>query len=167
MPRKAPYSREEIAEAISKSNSISEAMRSMGLIPRGSNYEIFRKKVLSYGINTSHFDISERNRASALKGCRSKEQFIKDVLVKDGPGWTSHNLKHKLFKLDILKNECSECGLLPMWRGKKLVLHLDHINGDSRDNRMQNLRILCPNCHSQTETYCPGRKMGAVPHAGL
>jgi len=63
------------------------------------------------------------------------------------------SFKIKLIVEGLLENKCVECGLLPEWNEKTLVLHLDHINGDRKDNRLENLRLLCPNCHSQTPTY--------------
>ena len=62
------------------------------------------------------------------------------------------NVKMRLLRAGLLKNECAECGLTH-WRGKRLSLHIDHINGVRNDHRLENLRMLCPNCHSQTETY--------------
>lgn len=67
--------------------------------------------------------------------------------------YNNTSLKKRLIDSGKLKEECSICGQLPMWNNKKLVLHLDHINGDSSDNSMENLRILCPHCHTQTPTY--------------
>jgi RNA polymerase subunit RPABC4/transcription elongation factor Spt4 len=63
-------------------------------------------------------------------------------------------IKDRVIKNDLIPYLCSECGLGDEWNGKKLVLHLDHINGVNNDHRLINLRFLCPNCHSQTETYC-------------
>ena len=58
-----------------------------------------------------------------------------------------------------VKEECVLCGQNNSWNGMKLVLQLDHINGNNKDNRIENLRILCPNCHTQTETFCRSRKI--------
>lgn len=66
-------------------------------------------------------------------------------------------LKKLLFKEGLLENRCGKCGLGPEWQGEPLSLQLEHHNGVRSDNRLENLRILCPNCHSQTPTYC-GRK---------
>jgi 5-methylcytosine-specific restriction endonuclease McrA len=63
------------------------------------------------------------------------------------------NLKRRLLREGLLENVCHICGQLPEWNGKPLVLQLDHINGISNDNRLENLRIICPHCHSQTENF--------------
>jgi 5-methylcytosine-specific restriction endonuclease McrA len=67
-------------------------------------------------------------------------------------GKSRYNVKMRLLRSGLLKDECSACGLTH-WRGKRLSLHIDHINGVKNDHRLENLRMLCPNCHSQTETY--------------
>lgn len=63
-----------------------------------------------------------------------------------------NHVKMRLLADGVLRNQCSECGLID-WRGKPLSIQIDHINGDNKDNRLENLRMLCPNCHSQTETF--------------
>ncbi|MBS1722698.1 MAG: HNH endonuclease [Armatimonadetes bacterium] len=68
-------------------------------------------------------------------------------------------LKAKLFKYQLKENVCELCGQEPVWNGATLTLQIDHVNGDRLDNRLENLRILCPNCHSQTETFCGRNSM--------
>ncbi len=67
-------------------------------------------------------------------------------------GKSRPNIKQRLIRAGILENRCGECGLSE-WRGKRLSIQIDHINGINDDNRLTNLRMLCPNCHSQTETF--------------
>lgn len=73
-----------------------------------------------------------------------------DELMRRGK--SRYNVKHRLLRSGLLKDECSVCGITH-WRGRRLSLHIDHINGLRNDHRLHNLRMLCPNCHSQTETY--------------
>jgi len=85
----------------------------------------------------------------------SYPKTLDKILIKDSPVGKkrSTGIKRRLLKEGILKEECLECGIPNMYNGKKLVLQLDHINGINDDYRIENLRILCPNCHSQTETF--------------
>ncbi len=85
---------------------------------------------------------------------------LEEVLVEDS-NYSRSSLKKRLLKEGILANCCNVCGQLPEWNGKPLVLQIDHINGISNDNRLENLQIICAHCHSQTDTYC-GRNVNAV-----
>ncbi|MDB4964229.1 MAG: hypothetical protein JWP01_4228 [Myxococcales bacterium] len=84
----------------------------------------------------------------------------KDVFVENGPMLDGRKLARRLRALGWTYR-CAWCSL-ERWKGKPLVLHLDHINGIHNDNRFVNLRFLCPNCHSQTETYCNRRRPNAT-----
>lgn len=79
-----------------------------------------------------------------------------DLLIKDCPH-SRNALKKFLKKNKLLDYKCLECGIGNIWNDKNLVLQIDHINGINNDNRLENLRWLCPNCHSQTDTFA-GRK---------
>ena len=98
-----------------------------------------KKRIYSLDLDTSHFKYPER-------------KTIKQLCVVNGK-YHRGGLKRRLIKENILKEICDLCGQLPMHNNKVLVLQLDHINGNNKDNRTENLRLLCPNCHSQTETF--------------
>lgn len=142
MKKRRTYDLNGLMEAIKISTSFHEVLRRLDLPLRTFYYNQIYKDIFLNNINVTHFVKS--------KG-RGKKAKLEDVLV-DNSTYPSTNVKRKLLAEDILKNECSEC-LITDWRGKELVLQLDHINGKSNDNRIENLRLLCPNCHSQTDTY--------------
>jgi hypothetical protein len=79
---------------------------------------------------------------------------LNEILEGKHPQYSTNRLKHRLWKEGLLEKKCSICGTKDEWQGKKLVHVLDHINGISDDHRLENLRLLCPNCNSQTDTFC-------------
>jgi len=81
-----------------------------------------------------------------------REITLQEILEGKHPGYSTTRLKERLIEELKWVYECSECGLSE-WRGKSLVLQLDHIDGNNSNHRLENLRLLCPNCHSQTETF--------------
>jgi Zn finger protein HypA/HybF involved in hydrogenase expression len=91
-------------------------------------------------------------RISTLKGVRNPTIPLDKILVEHS-GYKNSKLRARLIEEGVLQNVCSECGIGPKWNGKTLSLQLDHINGIHRDNRIENLRILCPNCHTQTDNF--------------
>lgn len=137
----------------------------MGLSVSPGNFRTLHKYVARLGIDTSHFKGQAHGTSFANK------RPLEEILVS-GSYVSSGNVKRRLRKEGLLREECYECGLPPEWHGKPLVLQLDHINGDSYDNRLQNLRLLCPNCHAQTRTFTGQNKAGPnrsrykrTPHA--
>jgi Zn finger protein HypA/HybF involved in hydrogenase expression len=141
---------EEIRKAVKESYSIAQTLCKIGLKPRGGNYRIIKKKIKEFNIDTSHF-----TGQGHLKG--KTHQFIPlfpyEQILTENSHYQSFKLKNRLIKDNMLKNECSACMLEATWQGKEIKLHLDHTNGINTDNRIENLRLLCPNCHSQTDTY--------------
>lgn len=81
------------------------------------------------------------------------KKSLTELLVKNSSVKNRTHLKHRLINEGYLKNECLHCGIGPIWKGSKMTLEMDHINGDNTDNRLENLRILCLHCHSQTPTF--------------
>lgn len=89
---------------------------------------------------------------------KSHEKYKEEeILIEDSPA-TQAVLRKFILRHNVIEYVCESCGNKGEWNNKKLVLHLDHKNGNNKDNRIENLRYLCPNCHSQTETYCGKNK---------
>lgn len=144
------------ARVVMENSTVSGVLRALGLATSGGrNYQRVRDRVQDLGLCTDHW-VGHR-RGSGRLGPRTKRSFV-DLLVAKAPRSTSTSfIKRKIMKAGLLPEVCSICGLGPVWQGQPLVLALDHINGDHRDFRLENLRLLCPNCHSQTPTFA-GRR---------
>lgn len=160
MPKKNNYTKELLQPLIQQSKSISDVLRHLNLVLKGGNFKTIKNKIIEYELDVSHF--SGQGWSKGLTKQTSK--IIKNQSIKN----TKHTI-HSSLKEDVhltstalnrlldeygLKKQCKECGLTEYWNNKKLTLHIDHINGINTDNRITNLRYLCPNCHSQTDTYC-------------
>lgn len=157
--KKYTYPEGELREAIKNSKSIRQVCIFLNLPVSGGRYETLKAKIEEYGIDCSHF--SGQSWAKGETGLSfDKEEFVDRVLKIGGSGWRSHTIKLKLYELGIKNEECEECGVASVWNNKPISLHLDHINGNNKDNRLENLRVLCPNCHSQTDTYA-GKNIGS------
>ena len=113
-------------------------------------------KMLQYRIKVDGID-RERFIKNTKKTKFNEELDLSHILIENSKYFSSSNLKQKLIKREVLEYKCSICGIID-WNGKELSLQLDHINGINNDNRLENLRLLCPNCHSQTDTYAGKKK---------
>ena len=147
MPRK--YTLEEFRIAVAESTSKREVLRKLGLAEAGGNYASFDRLVHELKLDTSHLLGQAHLRGKTHNW--SKPQNLNEILISGSYIQTSR-LRCRLIKEKILDNKCYECGLTE-WKGKPLSLELEHKNGIRSDNRIENLTILCPNCHSQTNTY--------------
>lgn len=133
--------------AAAQKNSASAAADVLGL-----SYMTFKRRCLEAGIpfKTNQGGGGTNKPAPwlviPLEKILSNEHFM-----------TGQGLKRKLIAAGMMKDECSECSLQPLWNNKKLTLQLDHIDGDRADNSLKNLRLLCPNCHTQTHTFSTGK----------
>jgi hypothetical protein len=115
---------------------------------------------LSHHFNVPDITIWRRAKKLGLVfkiGGASKKIELSDILEGKYPTYQTLKLKKRLIKENILENKCSSCGINE-WNKKELSLHLDHIDGNNHNHVLSNLRLLCPNCHSQTETWCGKNK---------
>lgn len=140
---------EEFEQAAKHSNSLAGMCRALGLKPSGGNYRLMHNAIAKYNINTDHFTGQGWNKGLKFKPSVGIE--LKDVLVPNSP-YQSYKLKKRLLSEGIKKHICESCGLTE-WQDHIIPLELHHINGDNRDNRLENLMLLCPNCHALTECY--------------
>lgn len=150
MPRSRLYTDEQFFEAVRSSVSIAETLRKIGIVPCGGNYCLANLRIKKMNIDTSHF-VGQGHLKGKTHGW-SKKIDLKDILVEDSKYSNTVTLKRRLIKEGLLENKCYECGITE-WRGTPISLELEHINGNRFDNRIANLCILCPNCHSQTKTF--------------
>ncbi len=155
--RTSRHSDDAYREAIILSKSAAQALARLGLRPAGGNYVQLRDRIIALGLSTAHW-----TGKAHLRGKRNPyvpKIPLSQILVSGSNyrGSTSL-LKRRLIEAGLLNHRCSRCEL-DSWLGESISLHLDHINGSRNDHRLENLRLLCPNCHSQTPTYC-GRNKG-------
>ena len=146
------YSKEFLEPIVKESISYAEVIRRMGMRPAGGTQALIKKRVAEYGIDTSHFLGRRVNCGAAHKGGR-KSRPLKSILVR-GSTFSRSHLKRRLLDDGIKSNKCELCGQSGEWMGKMLIMVIDHVNGDGCDNRLSNLRMLCPNCNSQQSTFC-------------
>lgn len=138
--------RELLQKLLRESNSLSDLLRKQNKSPSGTAVKLLIEKLKILDIDYKFIPIKS-----------VKKLTLEDILQKDRP-YSSHKLKKRLLASGLKEEKCEICGQEPIWNGLHLELQLDHINGVHNDNRIENLRILCPNCHTQTATFGNKRK---------
>ena len=147
--KRITYTKEQVLQAVKESYSIATVLSKLGLAPRGGNYKTIKQVFKDWKIDTSHFTGQGWN--TNLKFVPKKAQPLEQILVKNST-FSTYNLKNRLLKEGIKSYKCECCGL-QMWQGKLIPLELHHIDGDNTNNQLNNLQLLCPNCHALTDNY--------------
>lgn len=141
--------KEEYLEAIKASKSIAQVCRVLGLKCAGGNYKTINDFIKENNVDTTHFTGKGWN--VGLKFNPNPPKSLDEILVENSK-YQSYKLKNKLLENGLKEHRCECCGNTE-WNGKPIPLEVHHINGDNTDNRIENIQILCPNCHAQTDNY--------------
>ena len=142
----------ELRAATATSTTITGILRVFGFASAGQKHRILLTRLRSLAIDFSHIPLGRHAGLGRSFG-GGVQKPLSEILVEHSTFHRQH-LKKKLIKEGLLPERCVLCDQGPVWCGQPLVLTLDHINGTNDDNRFWNLRLLCPNCHSQTSTFC-------------
>lgn len=146
------YTKEVLEPIVKQSFSIYEVLRRLNLRITGGNHSNIKNRIKDAKLNTSHFlgMASNKGKEPVIK-ITNFEKAKEKIFIKNKQLSTS-NLKKYISRFHLLENECSICKNKGVWNNKSLLLEIDHLNGKHEDNRIENLRYICPNCHSQLET---------------
>ncbi|MFE9019149.1 HNH endonuclease [Streptomyces sp. NPDC007808] len=146
---------DDLRRAVAEATSIAGALRALGMAPsNGRLRALFHEWVAEDRLDTSHFlgQAHQRGKSGPTPVRRAEEILVRH----DGGRRTRTHLLRRALQEVGVPEVCAECGVGPEWLGKPMTLEIDHINGDWSDDRRENLRMLCPNCHAATATWCRG-----------
>lgn len=147
---KVKWTKELLESIVPQCFSYAEVLRKFGLKTTGSNHNTLKKKLCEFGMDFSHF----RGQGWHVYGHPSfgKNGRPLVAILCEHSSLSSGAVKARLFSNHLKENKCEICGISE-WLGKPIMCELHHINGNTTDNRLENLQILCPNCHSQTDNF--------------
>lgn len=146
-----PLRYEPLASVAARCTSLAGVLKALGIADNGAARSRVRRSLEAHRIDTGHFVGQGHFRGVASPRRRSAEQILRKHEPGSGRART-RMLRRALDDLGV-PHVCAECGVGDTWQGLRLVLEVDHVNGDRLDNRRENLRYLCPCCHSQTNTF--------------
>ena len=141
------YSIEQLRAAVADSRSMRQVLSRLNVAPAGGNYDVLRKAIRHWQLDTSHFTGQAWNR-SRVTGPKHPI----DVYLSNEKPIQSSMLARRLLAEEIFPRRCYSCNRTH-WLDGAIPLELHHVNGDRSNNQLSNLRLLCPNCHALTPTY--------------
>ena len=154
---KRKWTDEQFIEAVASSLSYAEVIRKLGLKPAGSNYDTVKRKISELNLDISHMTGQAWNQGDKYKPIKQAKP-LSEVLVEHSTWINTNNLRKRLLREGIKEHVCECCGNFE-WLGKPIALELHHVNGIKDDLRIENLILLCPNCHAFTDNY-RGKNIG-------
>lgn len=144
------YEESNFKNIIFESSTFREVFKKLGLEEYGNNYGIVHKYIKKYNIDISHFN----NKKSIDRLSQINRIPLSEILVENSTYNNGTTIKKRLYEGGLKTPVCEKCGQDEWWHGEKISLILDHINGRHNDNRIENLRIVCPNCEGTLPTHC-------------
>ena len=155
--------KDKLQEILDTSSTLAEVMIKIGLSLHANNYKELNNRVSQDSLSLE--TLKDNRKGKSFGGNAPIE--LENLLIENST-YNRKHLKARLIKENLLEYKCSACNNIGKWNNQELVLQLDHINGINCDNRIENLRFLCPNCHTQTDTYAGrGRKKDPVQNKCL
>ena len=140
------YTEEQLRDAVKTSASMRQVLQISNVAAYGGNYDVLRNAIKHFDLDTLHFTGQAWNKGKKLPPKQPIKNYLNKFHIQ------SYKLRNRLLKDGIFDHRCSECENTK-WLNQPIPLELDHINGNNKDNRLKNLRLLCPNCHALTPTY--------------
>ncbi len=160
--RRYDWSEKRVKEAVAEANCWFECLELLQIPKGGCNYRTLKAKVCGYGIDTSHFDYEYAKTHNGLHhGRRNCNRPDAEIFCYASKIKMENMKKEYIRRIQSGHARCEECGI-ETWNGRPLVFHIHHKDGDHKNNAVDNLRLLCPNCHSQTDNYA-NRKRRSQP----
>jgi ribosomal protein S27AE len=146
------YSEENLKNIISNSLTFREIFNKLGLDTHGNNYKTLHKYINKYNIDVSHFNVNAI-QAKKLLAFNFNKIPIEIILVENSKYTSTNHLKNRLYDEGLKERICEKCGQGEIWHGEHMSLILDHIDGVPNNNKIENLRIVCPNCNATLPTF--------------